>query len=244
MSNNKKWYKQWWAITFFIFLGLIILLIALSGFYFLKKVKNNQAGHNNFQGDITAQMVEQLKSQEKYSHPQGSKDSAHYLGTTSPEVTIVEFADFNCPYSRQAHSHIRRIGIEHGENVKIVFRHFPSQEKAVNLSMAAECAGEQDLFWPMHDKLFALQEEITPNKNSQLIQLAQQIGADTSRFERCLEEEKYLARIKKDAQDGARMDVRGTPTYFINGHKISGNVPYSMLIAIINGLMASSTTNN
>lgn len=238
MPSNKKWYKRWWAIIFFILLGLIILILSLSGLYFLKKVKTYQAGQGvSTQGNISAQVSRELKNQKKYPNPKGTNVSNYYSGTTSPEVTIVQFADFTCPYSREAYSTIRKIGLNYPEHVKIVFRDFPSDQKALNLSMAANCAGEQGFFWPMYDKLFSNQEDISPNNIDQLTNLAQQLGADTSQFKNCLKQNKYLSEIKKDVKDGQKMNVQGTPTYFINGHKISGNVPYNLFQNTIEGLL-------
>lgn len=234
--NNKKWYKRWWAITFFIFLGLIIIILSFSVSYFLKKVKTYQGEQNKFSGDVTAQIVRQLKNQKQYFHPKGINATNYYLGTTSPEVTIVQFADFSCPYSQKAYSTIRKLGLKYSDHVKIVFRNFPGNKKAINLSMAANCAGEQGFFWSMYDKLFSNQGKIEPNNINQLTGLARQVGADTKKFQQCLKQKKYLPEIKKDIKDGKKMEIKGTPTYFINGYKISGNVPYNLFRAVITGM--------
>ena len=237
MPSNKKWYKRWWAITFFILLGLILIILSFSGLYFLKKVKTYQADRNQSSGDITAQVVRELKNQKKYPHPKGTDATNHYIGTTSPEVTIVQFVDFTCSFCKKAHSTIRKLGLKYPEYVKIVVRDFPTSEEGINLSLAANCAGDQGVFWPMYDKLFSNQDNIDPTNINQLTDLAQQIGADTSEFQKCLQEEKFLPEIRKDMRDGKKMNVKGTPTYFINGHKISGDVPYELFQTVITGLI-------
>lgn len=234
--NDKKWYKKWWAITFFCFLGLIFLIVSLTAYYSLKKAEDLQAQKND-SDIVNKKLVNQLKQQKRYSRPAGVDATNYKLGTTSPRVTIVEFADFSCPHSQKAYSKIRKLGIKYSDYVKIIFRDYPGDKRSLNLSMAANCAGTQGLFWPMHDKLFSNQGNIDPQNNSQLTALAKQVGADTEQFQKCLNQQQPLPEIKKDIQDGKKMEIKGTPTYFINGYKISGDIPYEILKLITKELL-------
>lgn len=110
----------------------------------------------------------------------------------------------------------------------------PLQENSLELSMAARCAGEQGLFWVMHDKLFQNQGVSGASK---LIETAKQVGADTSRFASCLNSQKYIGRIQENFSDGDDLGVKGTPTWFVNGIKIEGAVPLSVWENIIQELL-------
>jgi protein-disulfide isomerase len=103
--------------------------------------------------------------------------------------------------------------------------------------MAARCAGEQGLFWVMHDKLFQNQG-VTEIEG--LVELANQVGADTNKFSSCMAKEKYLTEIQKDFSEGQSLGLTGTPIWFINGYKISGDIPHDTFIQIIENLLKNN----
>lgn len=173
-------------------------------------------------------------SNQKYEVP---IDNNYWLGTTTPRLTIVEFADFACSYCKNSYYTIREIGIKYGDSVKIIFKDFPLHNDSLDLAMAARCAGEQKLlsaqeglFWPMHDKLFSLQGQFA---TTSLPDLAVSIGADANLFKNCLENKKYLNDIKKDYLTGVDLGVSGTPTFFFNGYKLVGEIPKDKFEEII-----------
>ena len=95
----------------------------------------------------------------------------------------------------------------YASDVKIIYRDFPViSEDSLGLALAGRCAGEQGLFWLMHDGLFEEQGKIT---NSKLTDIAGQIGADIDKFNDCLKNKKYLDDIKKDFVLGEKLDVKG-----------------------------------
>jgi protein-disulfide isomerase len=163
----------------------------------------------------------------KYEVPPGSNYS---LGTSTPKITIIEFADFACPYCQSAHGTIRKIGIKYKNVVKIIFRDFPIHENSLDLAMSARCAGEQGLFWPMHDKLFSLQGQFA---TSSLPDLAVSIGANRTAFQVCMKNKKYLRDIQIDYAAGESINISGTPTFFINGYKVAGDIPEDKFEEII-----------
>jgi len=97
----------------------------------------------------------------------------YFLGTSTPRLTIVEFSDFACPYCRNSYTTVREIGFKYKNSVKIIFKDFPLHADSLDLAMAGRCAGEQGLFWPLHDKLFSLQGRFA---TSSLPDLAISIG--------------------------------------------------------------------
>lgn len=173
-------------------------------------------------------------SGQKYEVP---TENDYWLGTTTPRVTIVEFGDFACPYCRNSYTTLRELGFKYQNSIKIIFKDFPIHNDSLDLALAARCAGEQKLlssqeglFWPMHDKLFALQGQFA---TTSLPDLAVSIGADANLFKNCLGGKKYLNDIKKDYLDGEELKISGTPTFFINGYKLAGEIPKDKFEEII-----------
>jgi protein-disulfide isomerase len=131
---------------------------------------------------------------------------------------IVEYGDYECPYSRQAYREIERVEAELGEVVHFAFRHFPLTEihpHALAASRAAEAAALQGRFWEMHEMLFHRQEAL---EDDDLRGYAIELGLDLARFDRDRSGEAVLERVRRDVRSGiASGEVRGTPTLFIDG---------------------------
>ena len=147
--------------------------------------------------------------------PVGAAD--HVLGGAHAPVTIVEYGDFECPNCRQAAPAVKLI-LEHFRGkVRLVWRHFPLEgvhPHALNAALAAEAAGAQGRFWPMHDALFENQAHLNPNH---LRDYARRLELDTARFEADMEEQAYLQRVREQIESGEKSGARGTPTFFVNG---------------------------
>lgn len=147
------------------------------------------------------------------------------FGAENPQITIVEFADFNCSHCKNSYSTIRQLGYKYKDRVKIVFKDYPIFENSLDLALAARCAGEQNqnLFWSMHDKLYANQGQFSL---SDLPEMAKESGVNTAIFNACLSARKYESRIEQDLIWGQEAGIEGTPTFFINGRLIpSGDLP-------------------
>jgi len=214
----------------FIILGLFLILTFITGFYIFREVKNYQPDNSQNNKNPKNEIIYHLKQQKKYPRPEGKNNLNFYLGTTSPLVTIVEFSSFGCPESKNSYSKIRKLGLKYEDEIKIIFRHFPTSENSLNFSLASYCAGEQGAFWPMHDKLFQNQKKI--NSSQQITTFAEQIGIDTKLFQKCLSSNKYEDEITTDIKEGKEMGVSGTPTWFFNGYRIKGDIPYNIMEAI------------
>lgn len=167
------------------------------------------------------------------------------LGEEDAPVTIVAFSDFQCPYCRQfeqqAFQQLKSEYIETGQ-VRIVFRDFPLTQihpNALPAAMAAECAHNQDAFWPMHDRLFANQSEWgqSSNPNEVFSSYAEAMGLDVDAFRQCLQNREPLDEIRGDFQDGVDGGVRGTPAFFMGGEMLSGAQPFSAFQQRIDSLL-------
>jgi len=153
------------------------------------------------------------------------------LGKDDAKVTIVEFADFQCPpcatFQFGAGAAIFDQYIKKGL-AKLVHKHFPLLgEESFAAAYASECANEQGKFWQYHDYLFDQQTKAAGENSgtfsaSNLANYAEQVGLNKDLFTLCLDSEKYKDRIARDVQDGKDAGVTGTPTIFINGKKIEG----------------------
>jgi protein-disulfide isomerase len=141
----------------------------------------------------------------------------HQIGPSDAAVTVVEYGDFECPNCRQAAPAIKLL-LRHFENrMLFAYRHFPLQEvhpNALAAAEAAECAGAQGQFWPMHDLLFDNQQHLQP---ADLRKYAGQLRLDAIRYSKDLTEGAHRSRISEHIAGGRASGARSTPTIFVNG---------------------------
>jgi protein-disulfide isomerase len=157
-------------------------------------------------------------------------------GGKAAKVTIVEFADFECPYCARAHETVMAVLKAYGDKVRIVFRHYPLSfhPKAPKAAEATACADEQGKFWELHDALFESQEL---DEDSLKLQ-AKQAGVDEEKFSACLKSGRTMALVKRDMAAGQQAGVSGTPAFFINGFMISGAQPEDAFRKLIDAELA------
>jgi protein-disulfide isomerase len=140
----------------------------------------------------------------------------HARGPTAGPM-ILEYGDYECPYSRQAFRAIERVEQELNGHIRFAFRHFPLVQihpQAFGAAAAAEAAALQDCFWAMHELLFQWQQAL---EDEDLRQYAEQLGLDVARFDEDRVGPDVRRRIRRDVESGlASGEVRGTPTLFID----------------------------
>jgi protein-disulfide isomerase len=149
---------------------------------------------------------------------------------------IVEYGDYECPYSRQAFREIERVEQRLNGGIRFAFRHFPLTEihpHALAASLAAEAAAIQGRFWEMHELLFHNQKALEADD---LRGYPSQLDLDVARFEGDLKGEPVLERVRRDVQSGvASGEVRGTPTLFIDGVVHRDNYDAVTLLKVLGG---------
>jgi protein-disulfide isomerase len=223
--NIKHWYKKWWGVLLIIIGTFVLISLTAFGFAVYDIMKNGSLNQIPLdkKNNLNEKDIKKIEGEGNY-----------WIGSANPKITIVEFSDFACPYCKSSFSKIREIGLKYKNEIKYIYRDMPLHEESTDLAMAARCAGEQGLFWPMHDKLFQNQGVKTENE---LLELANQIGADKNKFKICFEGKKYLPLIQKDYLDGEELKITGTPTWFINGGRASGDLPMKAWEEIIGELL-------
>ena len=158
------------------------------------------------------------------------------LGPTNAPVTIVEFSDFQCPYCRQAQGTLKQLMAAYEGKIKLVFRDFPLRNihpQAQKAAEAAQCAAEQQKFWPYHDKLFAS----TNFQMDELKKFAQELELNMEQFTSCLDSSKYAAGVDADMQAGQQAGVNATPTFFVNGYPLSGAASYERFKELVDAAL-------
>ena len=160
--------------------------------------------------------------------------TAPTFGGKDAKVTIVEFSDFQCPYCAEGSKILTKLKKKYGNKIQIAFKQFPLpfHTQARKAAVGALCINEQstDLFWKMHDKLFANQDKLKPDD---LKALAKDLGANPEQFDKCLDDNKYLVQVEKDIQEGKDVGVKSTPTFYVNGKLVAGALPIETFSEII-----------
>jgi formate-nitrite transporter family protein len=145
-------------------------------------------------------------------------DTVDHVRGDPGSTVILEYGDYECPYSRQAFRSIERVERELTGRVRFAFRHFPLTQihpHALAASATAEAAARQGRFWDMHEILFHRQKALA---DEDLRTYAGEIGLDLERFEQDRKSDDVSARIARDVASGESTGVvRGTPTLFIDG---------------------------
>ncbi|GLK99278.1 DsbA family protein [Dactylosporangium matsuzakiense] len=146
----------------------------------------------------------------------------HSLGPADAPVTLVEYGDYQCPYCAGAHPIVGELLRRRQGTIRFVFRHFPLTNVhpfAEMAAEAAEAAGAQSRFWPMHDWLFEHQPQLDATT---ILTGAEALGLDDEAIAGAIRGHQYLAKIRSDFVGGVHSGVNGTPTFFINGARHDG----------------------
>jgi protein-disulfide isomerase len=158
-------------------------------------------------------------------------DAVDHVRGGSAGRLIVEYGDYECPYSRRAFREIEQVERRLGESVRFAFRHFPLTEihpHALAAAAAVEAAALQDRFWNMHDLLFHRQRAL---EDDDLRGYAAELELDITRFDDDRAGAAVLERVRRDVESGlASGEVQGTPTLFIDGVVHRGSYEADVLL--------------
>ena len=147
--------------------------------------------------------------------PVGPRD--HVRGPDSAPVTLVEYGDFECPQCAAARPIVARVADTFGDRLRFVFRHFRltnAHPNAQHAAEEAEWASALNVFWPMHEALYAAQNSLSDRR---MLELAAGLGLPGAELQRAWTAHSFIARVKEDFASGLASGVTGTPSFFING---------------------------
>lgn len=226
---------------------LVILLIIAS--YFLgmltAKVQYLEQGKTTTKPSAQAAALSPGISAAPTVPPKVNVTTGHLpiKGNANAKVTVIEFADFQCPFCerwfKDVEPQIIKDYVDSGK-VKFAFRHYafldrPPTQESTWASEAAECANDQGKFWDYHDYLYNNQgpEDSGTFTKDKLEGFAATLGLDTAKFNSCLESDQHAKDVSSDLTAGQAAGVSGTPATFVNGQIVVGAQPYSAFKTMI-----------
>lgn len=150
-------------------------------------------------------------------------------GNQLAPITLIEFGCYDCSFTKQAEPTVKQIKDSYGEKIRFIFKPFPipSHKGSRLVTEAALCAAKQgsDAYWRYHNTLFENQDKLS-NETPILLQLAGQVGLNTTQIEECLAGNQTSAEVQGLYEQGVASGIYGTPTFFINGKPLVGPKPY------------------
>lgn len=164
-------------------------------------------------------------------------------GNPNAAVTIVEYSDFQCPYCGRAYTTVEtEVRKQYGDQVRLVYKNFPLDIHpwAASAALAGACARRQspDAFWKLYDFFFQNQESITPENLKEKVEgLIKDAGGDVTTFDTCFSTQAALDLVKADQDEAAALGVNSTPTFFINGRKVEGAMPFENFKTVIDAAL-------
>lgn len=156
-------------------------------------------------------------------------ESDHRIGNLASSTVLVFYGDYQCTVCKLTLPILKQLKKEFGENLCIIFRHFPLQKShplAKGAAIASEAASLQNKFWEMHELLYQNQLLLSPEL---YLQLANDLNLDMEGFTKDLNSESIAKKIQNDFDAGVRSGVNGTPCFFINGERYDGDPSYDAL---------------
>jgi protein-disulfide isomerase len=166
-------------------------------------------------------------------------NAAATIGPKTPVVTLVEFADYECPYCQKVAADLKRLQADLGDKVALSYKDFPlpMHAHAEKAAEAGRCAAKQGKFWELHDEMFHTKSlEV-----DQIKEQAHKLGLDSAQFDKCLDSGEESAAVEQDRKEGIKLGITGTPSFFINGHFLSGALDYASLKKVVDQQIAEAT---
>jgi len=226
-------------------ISILVAVLVIFAFFsssLWTKVRNLEK--NKKEAELKEQLPQQQELRPEKPQVLGTEDQAEIVkdplavkSSVDAKVTIVEFSEYLCPYcKRYVDETYIKIMADYGDKIRYIFRDFPIHgEKAIQIAQGAYCAGDQGKYWEYHDLLFEKQKELykAESLKETLCSFALELGLDESRFNSCLESNKFTKVIDNNFQLGQKVGVSGTPSFFINGKLLVGAQPYESFKVLI-----------
>lgn len=164
------------------------------------------------------------------------------VGPKEAPVTLLVFSDFQCQYCKEYHATYKKLLVEYGDRIRLVWKHFPlpTHPEAVKAAAAAQCAALQDRFLPYADILFERQNEWgKAGAERRFKEYAWRVkGLDARTFSDCLDAPAASEKVANDLKLAEDFNIESAPASFVNREFVSGAAPYADLKAIIEATLA------
>ena len=193
----------------------------------MNETHNSLKNHNT----IVESAAEENEEIGKLNLPVNDRDRIQ--GPRTASVKLVEYGDYECPYTGQAYPIVKEIQKRLGDKLLFVFRNFPLTQIHPNAEPAAEVAefaGSLGRFWDMHDLLFQNQNRLGEETFEEL---SAELDLDPAEMYQALANKTFTNRVRADFTGGVRSGVNGTPTFFINGQRHNGPFDFDTLVRAI-----------
>ena len=222
--------------------GVVMLVLGLLVGYYGRPLISNQTQSVNSAAPVVLPAADNSATQEKLMETIVAK-TRHFKGDPDAPVTIIEFADFQCPFCGRFFTETEpQIDEQYMQGGRVRFGYFnfaflgPESTWAAE---AAECAADQNKFWEYHDKLYESQsgENQGAFNKDNLKKVAKELGLDTSAFDDCIDSGKYTQLIEEESSMASSIGVRSTPTFLINGQPVVGAQPFEIFEQTIDSLL-------
>ncbi len=230
-----------WTIILLSIVAVVLILLGFFGYGVWVNYRRIKSGGVNLARYTTTKYTAaDVNAPSIVSLPRSQVETADdpALGPSDAVVTIVEFGDFECPFSAESFLVIKDLLKKYGDRIRFIYRDFPNPSihaDALPAALSAACADEQDKFFSYHDLLFANQENLASDN---LTDYAKQSGLNVVAYEQCVSSQRHLREIVEDYNAGVAAGVRGTPTWFVNGYRIEGAIPYDDFVQIVEAGLA------
>jgi protein-disulfide isomerase len=163
------------------------------------------------------------------------------IGPADAPVTVIEFSDYQCPFCIRWHDTVEsRLLADYAGKIRFVYRDLPLSAihpEAQGAAEAADCAGEQNVYWQYHDALFGAKHGLGAQA---YVQYASDLNLDMQAFNTCVAEHRYKNEVDADANFAIGQGLNATPNFYINGINIIGAQPYEVFQQIIDKELAGN----
>jgi protein-disulfide isomerase len=250
-TPSTPWYKHGVGKAFVIFLGTIgaaiIVFAILVAYYFIQYQAGRlttiereiYAGRQSTIGTTSPPPSQIIQNPTSLIRPHNPT-----LGEANAPLTIIMFIDFECPFCQDDYETMNALRATYGEAARFVFKHFPVEQihpHARAAAIAASCANEEGAFWSYYDRLFTTKDL----SEEGLVASAKAVNIYNSQFIACRASTKPATDIEVDMNDAYSIDIKGTPTYIVNGIRVDGNIPLSSWQnLIVDALQVTNTGTN
>lgn len=207
--------------------GFVIFAVIMAGLWFA--------------WNLTTKPAQQAQNESKVVSIDVS-DADHSTGKENSKVVLIEFSDFQCPACKAYNPLVKQLMEDHGKDITLVYKNFPlaQHNHAKAAAYAAEAAGKQNKFFEMGDVLFDKQEEwsVQDNPATYFVKYAQSLKLDINQFKKDMESDEIKKKVDNDVLVGTQAGVDATPSFFLNGVKLSNPNSYQEFSALVTAELA------